>query len=106
MIDKDGKFNYSGVASIKNEKVRSLQVIVAPNPFTEKLQLQIQSEIAGLAKLTVRDLTGKLIESNSKFIAAGSSLIEINSLNSLQKGVYIVEIEMNNVKQQVKAVKN
>jgi hypothetical protein len=106
MIDKDGKFNYSGIISIKNEKVKSLQVAVAPNPFTEKLQLQIHSEIAGLAKLTLRDLTGKLIESRSTFISAGSSSIKLNSLNRLQKGVYVVEIELNNVKQYVKAVKN
>ena len=106
MIDKDGKFSHSGVVVIKNEKVGSLQVAVTPNPFSDKFQLQLQSEIVGMAKLNVRDITGKLIESRYKYIAAGSSIIEITSLNNLHKGIYIIEIEMNNIKQQVKAVKN
>ena len=106
MIDKDGKFKYSGIVTVKSGNTRSLQVNVAPNPFIDKIQLQVQSETAAQAKINIRDLSGKLIESRSKFITAGSSIIEINSLDALQRGIYIVEIEMNGVRQQIKAVKN
>lgn len=105
MIDKDGKFKYSGVVTIKSGNIRSLQVQVAPNPFNDKLQLQVQSETAGKAQINIRDISGRLIESRSQFIAAGSSLIEINSLAALQKGVYVIEVELNGTKQQIKAVK-
>jgi hypothetical protein len=105
MIDKDGKFKYSGVVTVKSGNVRSLMVQVTPNPFDDKIQLQVQSVTSGTAKINVRDISGKLIERRSQFIAAGSSAIEITSLENLQKGIYLVEIEMNGIRQQVKAVK-
>ncbi len=106
MIDKDGKFNYSSIVSIKNEKLESLQISVMPNPFVDKINIQVQSETFGIAKINIRDITGKLLESRSKYLAAGNTSIEINSLNNLQKGIYIIDIEMNGIKQYVKAVKN
>ena len=39
------------------------------------------------------------------FIASGSSLVELNNLAALQKGIYIVEFEMNGVRQHVKVIK-
>lgn len=105
MIDKDGKFKYSGIVAVKTGNIRSLQVHVAPNPFNDKLQLQVQTETAGMMKINIRDISGKLIESRSKFINPGSSVIDISDLASLQKGIYIIELEMNGIRQQVRAVK-
>ncbi len=105
MTDRDGKFKYSGIVAIRNGKNNFLQAQVAPNPFIDKLQLQLQSETAGLVKISVRDVSGKLLETRSAKVVQGSSLIEIGPLGHLQKGIYIVELEMNGVKQHIKAVK-
>lgn len=105
MIDKDGKFKYSGVVTVKSGDVRSLQVQAAPNPFIDKLQLQLQSDKAGMIRITIRDVSGKAIESNTRFIQQGSSVIEIHSLQHLHSGIYIVEVEMNGSRHHIKVTK-
>jgi hypothetical protein len=105
IIDKDGKLRYSGIAVIKLENTSGFEVNAAPNPFTDKLQLQVQSDIAGIIKINIRDIAGKLIDSRSQQVSKGSSIIEIQSLYNLPKGMYIVEVEMNQVKQHLKVLK-
>jgi hypothetical protein len=105
MFDNDGKFKYSGTVPIKPRKPSSLEAVAAPNPFVDKLQLQIQTEAAGLARINIRDASGRLIDTRSRYLGQGGNLVEISSIEHLQKGIYIVEIELNGARQYLKAVK-
>lgn len=106
MIDKDGKFKYSGIVTVKNTPVAGMHMQVAPNPFADKMHIQLQTVTAGTANINIRDITGKLVLRQSRFVAAGSSVIELDALDELQAGIYIIEVEMNGSRQQLKAVKN
>jgi hypothetical protein len=105
MIDKDGKFKYSSILSVRPGKNSTFQVQAAPNPFTDKLALQVHAETAGAAKIVLRSIAGTVMESISKYLQAGSTAIEIRSAAALPKGVYILEVEMNGTKQYCKVVK-
>jgi hypothetical protein len=105
MLDNDGKFKYSGIVTIKPGKLPSLEVMVAPNPFTDKLQLQIQTGAAGIVRINIMDVSGKLIDTRSKYLNTGGNLVEIPSLAHLQNGIYIVEVELNGLRQYLKAIK-
>lgn len=105
IMDKDGKLSYSGIAVVKLENASAFEVNAAPNPFTDKLELQVQAEAAGIIRINLRDLSGKLVGGRSKLVSKGSSVIEVPSLNALPKGMYIVEIELNQARQYLKVLK-
>jgi hypothetical protein len=105
MIDKDGSFKYSAVIVVRTASIANIDVKAVPNPFTDKLQLQIPTEITGNAKISIRDVSGKTIVKGTQLVNKGSSVVEITSLAKLQKGVYILELELNGNKQYVKIVK-
>src|SRR5207253_2946551 len=74
MVDKDGSFKYPEIVRVKLNSKALVDVKAVPNPFIDRLQLQIQAETSGTAKINIMDLTSKLIEVRSKFIQKGSSL--------------------------------
>ncbi len=105
MIDKDGSFKYSGIVTIKPGGSSITEIKAAPNPFTDKLQLQVQTEAGGTLKISIRDASGRTVHVQTTTVAKGSSVIEMASLNKLQKGVYIVEAELNGNREYIKVLK-
>ncbi len=105
MLDKDGSFKYSGIVTVKPGANYITEIKVAPNPFTDKLQLQVQTEASSTLKVSIRDASGRTFHIQTTNVAKGSSVIEIASLEKLQKGIYIVEVELNGNRQYVKVVK-
>lgn len=97
MIDKDGSYSYSGVVIVRASGV-GVQLQASPNPFTNQLSIQVQTEKAGMAQLTLRDLSGKIIESRALFMHPGSSMVPFSNVSMLPKGIYLLELELNGEK--------
>lgn len=89
MIDKDGKFEYSPVRIVNNNG--SFYVTVYPLPAKDKLNIQIQSSKTEKAEISVTDISGKKLITNSISLAAGinNSVINVQLLN---KGVYFLKV--------------
>ena len=104
MVDNDGRFNYSNIVSIKTRN-RDIDISVFPNPFTDHIQIKSFSEIKGKATIHVRDITGRIVLSKTTAIVQGQNLTEVRNLDGLRKGVYIVEIIVNDNRQYFKMVK-
>lgn len=80
MVDNDGKFKYSQVASVALDKIPSVSIY--PNPAKDKLQID---GIYNYRIIKIADITGKII------LIQNASVKPID-ISRLQKGVYIITI--------------
>lgn len=104
MIDRDGKFTYSGIVVIRNNQ-KLADVRVVPNPFKDRLQVQLQTSVTSTLRISLRDLTGKLVEAITKEVGVGSTVVNLSNATNLQQGIYIVEVECNGMRQYFKVIK-
>jgi|GEM_PF-5912488 len=67
-----------------------LLVKAYPNPFTDKINIEIESLVNTQTQITITDLAGRILHSNSLQLIKGKQLLELNELNV--KGVLILSI--------------
>ncbi len=89
MIDRDGKFEYSMVTSVINSG--RFFVNIYPLPAKDKLYIQVQSDKAEKAEISVTDISGKILTTNFVSLSAGVNNSSIN-VQSLSKGVYFLKV--------------
>lgn len=92
LVDKDGRSVYSKVVAIKADGTGVILQTVYPNPFRDKLQLAISTEHAGMLRICLYDMSGKLALLREEKSVKGLNIISINGLNTLQTGSYIIDI--------------
>jgi hypothetical protein len=68
-----------------------LDVKPAPNPFTEELQLRVDSPVSDYLFVKIFDLTGRLRIHNFYQVNAGFNLLSVNT-STLDRGFYIVHL--------------
>ncbi len=89
-VDYDGQYAQSGVISVSHELV-SLEVQVAPNPFTNSTQVLVSSDESGKASIRLTDLSG---------ITLYEGVINTNEKQdigaSVPAGVYLLHTTFNN----------
>jgi hypothetical protein len=105
MVDKDGSAKYSAIVSIKLDKNFKSSISVYPNPFVNEIKLRINTENAGLANISINDISGKLLDNRSMFIPKGSNLISLDNLEKLNKGVYVLSVQINGHQEYYKLMK-
>ena len=105
MIDKDGSFEYSKIVTVQLDKKATDVVSVFPNPFVNTLYAKITTANPAKATIQVRDAAGRLVATRTQQVAQGSSLIEINNISNLAKGMYLVGIEINGTSHVYKVTK-
>ena len=89
MIDKDGKFEYSPVRVLNNSS--SFYVSVYPLPAKGRLNIQIQSSKNEKATISITDISGKVLITNSTSLSEGINNSFIN-IQSLSKGIYFLKV--------------
>jgi len=70
-------------------------VAVAPNPFTDFTQINIQAATAGTYNLAVTDLLGRTVNSQTLDVRAGDNSFTFDG-SDLAKGIYIYAISQGN----------
>ena len=104
IIDKDGKFKYSGVVKIKLTS-KGLFTAIRPNPFADKLIVTVESALTEKATLTLTDISGRQLYKQNKTLFAGTNLFEINEAGSFTAGTYILTIADSQHSQNIKVIK-
>lgn len=93
---RDNGMEYSGPIVI-NEDYKSLNFI-APNPFNDKLIIDVNIGEIPLISWEIYDLLGRsVIPYNFQIIPKGLQTLTINNLSNLSPGVYIIEIQIGGV---------
>ncbi|MEO8414187.1 MAG: alpha-amylase family glycosyl hydrolase [Ginsengibacter sp.] len=103
-VDKDDDFTYSPIVKIKitaNGKFIS----VSPNPFKEKLQVDIESLSGDKAILILTDISGRQLFKQTKILSAGNNRVEIIEAGRFVKGTYLLTVIGSRQTQSIQVVK-
>lgn len=107
MVDNDGSFAYSKTVTVNNKtKVKNNEMIVYPNPFTSNVVVSFVNDNADAkATITVMNITGQTLHTEMMNTLTGTNNATIN-LEELQSGIYLISVELNGTKTNMKLVKN
>ena len=104
LVDKDGKFTYSKVVPVKLDQPQNI-MSVYPNPVDSYINLSLFSDKPGTGMLRLIDNSGKQIMSRSFTVTSGNNSLVIEQLNALPKGIYVIQVLINNNLYNQKVVK-
>jgi hypothetical protein len=100
IADKDATFSYSRIIEVRFGS--HYQFTLSPNPATSTLEMRFQGGGNGPAMIRLTNLNGKAVrEQTEKFNGAGRIKMDVGPL---PRGVYILSIQHNGLKQTRKIV--
>ena len=102
IVDIDGKFQYSSIATLKNEYAQKLTV--AHSVDNNESTVMIQNIPNGMYYLNVYSSNGQLIQQQALEFNGSSITKTISLNNATSKGLYVIRLLGNNVSEQQKIV--
>jgi hypothetical protein len=92
-IDNDGSIGYSPVRSLQfTDAISSMNVF--PNPFVSNLGVELNASKAGVAQITIMDVTGrKVLMSVNSNVKNGKNFIQLPQADDLATGSYLLKVE-------------
>lgn len=105
LVDKDGHFDYSNTVMVNVNIKGNFVTAVYPGPFTDKININISSENQAMATVRIFDLTGRTIKNQQVQVIKGNSTVIVNNLQNLNKGMYLLEVNINGKKYTEKLLK-
>jgi len=91
MIDLDGAITYSPVLNIECERL-SDKISVWPNPFSQSIQVSIESITKGSATIALYDAMGQLLLQKRVQFQEGNNMINLDGKESFPTGTYYLQI--------------
>ncbi len=92
-FDKDGNFVYSNIVAI-NFTIKGLHVgATYPNPFTDKIKLDVSSDRIETLHIQLSDNLGRVLRVITVSAQKGVNQFSLENLNSLAPGLYNVEVK-------------
>lgn len=101
-LDKDGRVTYSNVVQVRVSA--SDAIFISPNPVVNDIHVNVQSMVASKAILSVADMTGKTLFTQTVNMNAGTNAILIPAA-TLLKGLYVLKITSGTTTQSLKFIK-
>jgi hypothetical protein len=95
IVDQSGKFVYSKIIPVKLDQPET-NVSVYPNPVDSYTILNLHSNSQSTGVLRVIDNSGRQIMTRSISVSNGNNSIMIDQLGNLPKGMYVVQVLLNN----------
>ena len=94
LVDKHGKKKVSKTVMING--VLKSTVTVRPNPFTSRVNFNFTTEVPGTIRILLYDASGKQVLQKTESVHRGSNNVEVNALDMLRPGLYILRVVQNN----------
>ncbi|MBF9253052.1 T9SS type A sorting domain-containing protein [Pontibacter sp. 172403-2] len=104
-VDLDGTYTYSKTIAVKAAALRPPFVRVAPNPLNYTSKVYLMAAGRGKAVVRLHGITGVQVYSKAAEVQAGQNEIQLPLYDKLQTGVYILTVELESARYQVKVVK-
>ncbi len=104
MILPSGAIKLSSQLKI-NPAIKAFKVSASPNPFTDNLQVIINSPLATQAQIGIINTNGQVVANRRETFRSGVNTISITNLVDLPTGTYFIMITTENQKQTIKVVK-
>ena len=94
IVTVDGSTSYSNAIAVKLNQIAS--VIVSPNPATTYINISMVAAEDVLSEIKLIDPLGRVIRTQQQRISKGYNSFVISNLDGLGRGVYNVQIKMDN----------
>jgi Secretion system C-terminal sorting domain len=94
LTDMEGKTSYSNVLMIKGKVNATKGFKVYPNIVQSSATISVASETKQQASMSIVDLSGRMIRQNSLQMQPGNNSMQINGLEKLSTGNYIIVIDL------------
>ncbi len=91
IVDKDGKFKYSVILTVRLDNTSSRSMSVTPNPATDKVSVKISSDVANNTVLRIINAYGATVYQQKLSLVKGDNYFFINNLAAHSSGVYTVQ---------------
>jgi hypothetical protein len=104
-LDEDGTVKVYGPRTVNFGAVAQTKVKAYPNPFTDKVMLEIAAMQAGKAVLTLRNVSGQVLLKKHQLLGAGSSEVEVQLSEKLSPGLYLLTVALEGSTQTIKLIK-
>ena len=95
-------YNFGKYAVTTNDTEILTGVSIYPNPFEDKLTVELKNAEQGLVKVSLTNQLGQIVDSKE----SNETNITMNGYGSYAKGIYFLTIEQNGKKSIQKVVKN
>ena len=95
IVDKDGKYNYSKIIPVKLDQPEN-NISVYPNPVDNYVVVNIYSDKPGTGMLRLIDNAGKQILTKSFTVISGNNNMVVDQLAGLPRGIYVIQVMLNN----------
>ena len=86
-------FQQGRMAKSKGPSALNIQIMTFPNPFTSKINFQFSTSIDGLIKISIYDITGRVVLNSEKELL--NNVLSLDNLN-FPDGQYIVKLSAKN----------
>jgi hypothetical protein len=96
VVDQNGQLRYSNILKLSLSGLKKVELL--PNPFVNAVNIQISAVQDGTAILRLLTSDGKEILKQTRSITSGNNSILLDNLGELAKGIYVIEIIVNNVR--------
>jgi uncharacterized repeat protein (TIGR01451 family) len=94
-VGKTGEAKYSNIIVVRNTKVQTT-VTVQPNPAHDYVTLRFYAEKESMITIRLIDNTGKTVHLQQQKAQRGNNTVVLNSLAKYSKGVYALQLIVNN----------
>lgn len=105
IIDKDGKYFYSNIVSLRRNGIYPTINHAYPNPFKDKVQVAINADKAEWVDINIYNGSGSKIRMERAPVIKGLNIVDITGLEKLASGIYLVEIKDSSVLLKAKIIK-
>ncbi len=95
LIDKRGAFFYSEIKIVQLPGLNNAIIRIAPNPYMEKLSVNLTSEGDDKAEVRISNINGNIIAYQHSTLTRGGNIIELKDLGSKAPGMYVVTVSVN-----------
>lgn len=89
----DGTYKYSKTMVVVSGNNTGLSFSVYPNPFQDKLVVQLYSRLSGQVQFSINDIQGKLVYKKEIAVNSGSYRYVLPDLQRLSTGIYFLTVK-------------
>jgi hypothetical protein len=90
-VAADGSSTYSAIVKVNLNSKASFKVNIAPNPFVNNINVQIESATAQNIHISLMDLNGKTLFSKQQAVELGASSTIVDA-SSITRGIYFLRV--------------
>jgi hypothetical protein len=95
-VNLDGSSAFSKIIEVKLISGDITVQNVYPNPFVDRVQLQMNFNQGGVATVHLYDPNGTEVYHSQKMVSNGTNSMTLNNLANLPRGLYIIEVTVGN----------